>query len=86
MSDSNSTGLAGFIFSIMALLFGWVPYLGGFLWLLGAVFSCCGLARPPRGFALAGFLVSFGWIIAFLIVGVLAGTMASMTLWPYYMW
>lgn len=86
MQDSNSAGLAGFIFSVMALLFGWVPFLGGFLWLMGAIFSCVGLSSAPRAFAWAGFAISFAWIIAFLILGIIFSSMASLTLWPYYLW
>lgn len=83
---NNSAGVAGFIFACMAVCFGWVPFLGGFLWLLGVVFSLAGLANDHRTMAWAGLAVSFGWIIAFFILGLLFNTFAALTLYPYYLW
>lgn len=82
----NNAGTAGLIFACMALCFGWVPFLGGFLWLLGVLFSLVGLLRRPRAAAWAGLAISFSWIIAFVVIGVMFNTFAAFTLYPYYLW
>lgn len=81
---TNTSGLLGFIFSILAAFFCWVPYLGGFLWLMGAILSCVGLSNRPNGLAWAGFIISFAWIICFFIFGMMFNTMAFLTVYPYW--
>lgn len=85
-SNSNVAGISGFVLSCLALTFGWVPFIGGILWILGVAFSCIGLFYHPRGWAWAGFAISFAWIITFMILNNLMGTFAAFTLWPYTMW
>lgn len=71
--EKNGLGLAGFILAIVALFLDWVPFIGWLLWLLGAIFSIIGLFKRPRGFAIAGFVISFfGFIILLIALGVLA--------------
>lgn len=63
---SNTLGLAGFILSLVAFLLSWIPILGGLLWLVGAILSIIGLFKAPRGFAIAGTIISFLMIFVFL--------------------
>lgn len=66
----NGIGLAGFILALIALFTDWIPILGWIVWALGAIFSIIGLFKQPRGFAIAGFIISFiGLIILIAVVG-----------------
>lgn len=64
--ENNTLGLAGFVLSIVAFIFSWIPFFGGILWLVGAVLSIIGLFKAPRGFAIAGTIISFLMMIVFL--------------------
>ena len=73
----NGIGLAGFILSLVALFTDWIPVLGWIVWFLGALFSIIGLFKKPRGFAIAGFIISFiGLIILIVVVGAI-GTLGG---------
>ncbi len=65
---TNGMGLAGFIVSIVGV------FTGGCLTPIGLILSIVGLFKEPRGFAIAGLIVSlialFGWVLAFLFLGV----------------
>jgi len=67
-SESNGIGVAGFIISLVALFLGWIPFLGWFLWLLGVIFSFVGVFKKPRGFAIAGLVISFISVIFLIFV------------------
>lgn len=57
-APANAMGLAGFILSLVTLI-GWLfPFAGFITWILGMVFSCIGLAKRPRSFAVAGLIIS----------------------------
>lgn len=76
--QSNGVGTTGLVFSILGLFLGWIPILGWILWFLGALFSFIGLFKTPRGCAIAGFIISFIWLIVFvLIVGSIGGLAAA---------
>lgn len=70
---SNGLGMAGFILSLCGLIFCWVPVLDIILWVLGLVFSIIGLFKAPRGFAVAGLIISLLVIITAIIGFVLFG-------------
>lgn len=55
---SNGLGTAGFITSLLGLLLSWVPVLGWFLWLVGALLSLIGVFKSPRGLAITGIILS----------------------------
>ena len=70
---SNPLGTTGFVCSIIALFTGWIPVLGWILWALGAIFSCIGVFKQPRGLSIAGLVISFiGVIILVGLVGLFA--------------
>lgn len=67
--SGNGLGTAGFVLSLIAFLISWIPIVSGILWFLGLIFSFIGLFRSPRGLAIAGFVISFIWIIVVCIIG-----------------
>ncbi len=79
-SESNGVGTAGFVLSLIALVFGWIPFLGWILWLVGFVLSLVGIFKKPRGLAIAGLVISLIGIIIliFIVAGlVMLGGAAS---------
>lgn len=67
-NNSNGIGTAGFILSIIALVFGCLPIVGWFVWFLGLLLSFIGIFKSPRGLAIAGLIISLIGIILFLFV------------------
>lgn len=65
---SNGIGLAGFILALLGLILFWVPVGGWLLWILGLVFSFAGMFQSPRGFAIAGLVISFFDVIVLVVV------------------
>lgn len=86
MARTNSVGLWGFVFALLAFLLGWLPYLGGLLWVIGTALSCVGLSYRPRGFAWAGFWLSIIWIALWIMAICTIGEFTAFTLYPYYVW
>lgn len=70
-NNSNSLGMAGFVLSLIALFLGWIPIIGWIIWVLGLVLSFAGIFSKPRGFAIAGLVISL--IGVFLLIFVFAG-------------
>lgn len=68
-NKKNGLGLTGFILAIIALFVGEIPIIGWVVWLLGAVFSVIGLFKMPRGFAIAGTIISFIGLIMIIVIG-----------------
>ncbi len=72
-ATSNTIGLVGFILSLVGLFGSWIPFLGGIAWFIGTILSVIGLFKSPRGFAIAGTIISFiGLIILITMVGLFA--------------
>ncbi|MFA8449092.1 MAG: hypothetical protein ACEPOW_00185 [Bacteroidales bacterium] len=65
---SNGVGVAGFILAIISLLVGWIPVLGWIIWLVGAILSIVGVFKKPKGFAIAGLIISFIGLITLITV------------------
>ena len=64
-APSNGLGVAGFVTSLVSLLF-----TRGFLSPISLLLSLIGLMKKPRGFAIAGSVISGLQLIAILLVGV----------------
>ncbi len=66
-AESNGLGLAGFILAIVGL------FTGGCLSPIALVLSFIGVFKEPRGFAIAGLVISLvaigGWLIAMAVLG-----------------
>ena len=62
---SNGLGVAGFVTSLVSLLF-----TCGFLSPISLLLSLIGLTKKPRGFAIAGSLISGLQLLLILIIGV----------------
>ena len=72
-ASSNTVGLVGFILSLVGLFGSWIPFIGGLAWLIGTILSIIGLFKAPRGFAIAGTIISLiGLIVLIAIVGIFA--------------
>lgn len=78
-SESNGMGTAGFVLTLIGILLCWVPVLDWILWFLGFLFSFIGVFKKPRGFAIAGLVLSVIDIIVivFLVGAIIALAAAS---------
>lgn len=71
-NQSNPLGLVGFILSLCALVFCWVPYLNWLLLIGALVLSIIGVTKQPKGLAIAGIIISgVVLVVYFLIIGLL---------------
>jgi len=78
LPEKNNMGLAGFILSIVAIILSWVPFVGWLCWLLGLVLSIVGLFKKPKGFAIAGLIISLlGLILMVVLLGALGLAFAA---------
>lgn len=77
-NKTNGLGLAGMILAIIGLFLGLIPVLGWIIWFLGLVFSAIGVFKSPRGFAIAGLVISFIWLITFVFIIGSIGTLAAL--------
>ena len=76
VKKSNGVGMAGFILALITLFVGWIPILGQIGWLsglIGIILSVIGVFKRPRGFAIAGIIIS---LVSLLFLGI--GTIFSM--------
>ncbi|MDG1875343.1 MAG: DUF4190 domain-containing protein [Mariniblastus sp.] len=64
--DENPVGLTGFIISVIGLFLCGIPSI------IGLLISAIGLRKAPRGFAIAGLLISFLGLVELLALGFLA--------------
>lgn len=88
MADNNQNGkngiaIAGFVLSLVAVFSSTLPVARWIVWVLGFIFSIVGLTKKPRGFAVAGLIISlFGLMLilflATVIIALLGGLIASM--------
>lgn len=72
--QSNGTGTAGFVLSLIALILSWLPGVGWVVWFLGFLLSFIGIFKSPRDLAITGFIIS---IIDLIILVALVGTLAA---------
>ncbi|WP_434036039.1 hypothetical protein [Formosa sp. 4Alg 33] len=70
-NQSNGTAIAGFVIALLGLFLGWIPIFGWFIWIIGFILSFVGMFKNPKGFAIAGLVISFlGFILMiFLFAG-----------------
>lgn len=77
VKKSNGIGIAGFVLSLIALFFGWVPVFGWIIWILGLILSFVGVFKEPKGMAIAGLVISVIGII--LLLAVFGSAMAALS-------
>ena len=83
--EKNGMGIAGFVLAMVALFSSWVPFARWIVWLLGLIFSLIGLGKQPKGFAIAGLIISLIGLALIVVIivlgvavlGVLGGLFAS---------
>lgn len=76
---TNGMGTAGFVLSLLAWFFFWVPVLNLILWFLGLIFSIIGLFKAPRGLAITGFVLSTLSIIVVIFCLIFIGGLALLS-------
>ena len=76
----NGIGTTGFIFTLLGLIFCWVPIVNLVFWFLGILFSFIGLFKRPKGLAIVGFILSFISIIVIIILY----TVVGLSLFEYF--
>lgn len=78
VSRSNGLGTAGFVLALIALFLGWIPVVGWIMWLLGLIFSACGVFKAPRGLAIAGLVITLlGMILLLAVFGMVATVLSD---------
>lgn len=65
---SNGIGTAGFVLSLVSLCCSFFPPVGLLIWFLGFLLSFIGLFQQPRGYAIAGFVISCVLLLPFLFL------------------
>jgi hypothetical protein len=67
-AESNTLGIAGFVCSLVGIVF-----TGGLLCPIGLILSLIAIGRRPRGFAIAGLILGLfgtcGWVLVFVVAG-----------------
>ena len=77
--ESNGIGTAGFVISLICMLFSWVPVLSWGLWVIGLILSFVGIFKKPRGLAIAGLIIScFDLIVILVVVSAIAALLAAL--------
>ena len=56
--EKNGLGTAGFVLSLLGLVFCWIPVAGWIIWVLGLALSFTGLFKKPKGLAITGMILS----------------------------
>lgn len=88
MANTNldRAGVCGFVFALLAACFFWVPYVGGILWIIGAILSCVGLGGKRSLYAWVGFVISVSWLLLYFLFGVINATFMSFAIYPLVWW
>ncbi|TPR18099.1 hypothetical protein [Apilactobacillus timberlakei] len=56
--EANGIGIAGFVLSIVSVVVSLNSLFSIVFWILGIIFSIIGLFQKPKGFAIAGTIIS----------------------------
>ena len=77
-NKGNGMGTAGFVLSLVSVVFCWLPILAWITWFLGFLFSFIGVFKKPRGLAIAGLVLSvIGIIILIIFIGAIVALAAT---------
>ncbi|MDR2138307.1 MAG: DUF4339 domain-containing protein [Tannerella sp.] len=71
--ETNGTGTAGFVLSLVGLFLGWIPVLGWLAWLIGLILSFVGIFKEPKGLAIAGLVISSIELVILVMIGIFLG-------------
>ncbi|TPR24474.1 hypothetical protein DY120_04125 [Apilactobacillus micheneri] len=69
---SNGIGIAGFVLSIVSVVVSFTSLFSVIFWILGIIFSIIGLFQKPKGFAIAGTIISAVSGLLFILMIVFA--------------
>lgn len=70
----NGIGTTGLVFSILSLVFCWVPFLDLLFWFLGFLFSFIGVFKRPKGVAIAGLVIAVISLVVIICLWAALGT------------
>ena len=65
---TNVIGAAGFVLALIAIITGWIPFVGWVIWTSGLILSFVGVFKTPKDFAIAGLVISLIGIIFLITV------------------
>lgn len=75
---SNGTGTAGFVLSLLGIIFCWAPVLNFILWILGLILSFVGCFKRPKTLAICGLVLSLlSAIVMFVVLGAIGAGIAA---------
>lgn len=77
----NGIGTTGLVFSILSLVFCWVPFLDLLFWFLGFLFSFIGVFKRPKGVAIAGLVISVISLVTIICLWYAVGMAAVDSEW-----
>jgi uncharacterized membrane protein len=71
-TKGNGIGTAGFVLALIAVFFGWIPFLGWVTWLLGLIFSAVGISKAKKvqkgmGLSVAGLVISLIGVVLLIV-------------------
>ena len=69
------------MFSILSLVFCWVPFLDLLFWFLGFLFSFIGVFKRPKGVAIAGLVISVISLVTIICLWYAVGMAAVDSEW-----
>lgn len=67
-------GTAGFVLSLIGLLFSWFPPVSALPWFLGLLFSFIGVFKRPKPLAIIGLVFSVITVVILIIMISVVGT------------
>ena len=72
-TQTNGLGIAGFVLSLVGLLFCWIPFFDAIISIIGVILSAFGMKKQPKGLAIAGLAIGIVALIigAIITIGVI---------------
>jgi hypothetical protein len=72
-TGANVLGIIGFVLALIGLIFGWCFWPVAIFSLVGAILGFVGMFRPPRGLAIAAFVIGLVGCLVLLLLTVALG-------------
>lgn len=79
--SKNGIGTTGLVFSIVSLVFCWVPFLDLLFWFFGFLFSFIGVFKRPKGVAIAGLVIAVISLVTIICLWYFVGMAAIDSDW-----
>lgn len=72
VKEYNGIGITGFVLSIVSVVVSFTSLFSVIFWILGIIFSIMGLFQKPKGYAIAGTIISAVSGLLFILTVVFA--------------